>query len=74
MKFYDDQVFESFFKAGYPAHMAKEYVDMFSSLDSGRVTEDYWKNRPGKLGNIKIEQFAQQFAAIFQQKQKSLIA
>lgn len=64
-KFSDEQLLQALQQNGFPAKNAEEYVEMFSSMERGLVTEDYWKNRPKSFGKIKLEQFAKQFAEIF---------
>ncbi len=39
---------------------------MGQALNSGKMSEDYLKNRSGKLGTIKLDDFAKEFAAIYQ--------
>lgn len=72
VRFSPDQVLESLQQSGFPANTAQEYVNMFSAMDNGLVTEDYWKNRPEKFGKTKLDNFAKQFAAIFHQQQQAI--
>ncbi len=50
--------------AGLPEAMASEYVEMGATIRSGAMQEDYWKNKP-TLGNIKLEDFAKEFAGAY---------
>lgn len=72
LKFSPDQVLQSLQQSGFPANTAQEYVNMFDSMDSGLVTEDYWKNRSGNFGMTKLEDFAKEFATIFLQQQQAI--
>jgi len=55
------QVLRSF---GFAEGAANEYVEMFTTLETGLLFEDYVKVKP-KLYPTKIEDFAQQFAAAY---------
>jgi uncharacterized protein YbjT (DUF2867 family) len=72
LRFSPDQVLQNLQQAGFPANTAQEYVNMFTAMDNGLVTEDYWKNRPEKFGKTKLEDFAKQFAAIFHEQQQAI--
>jgi uncharacterized protein YbjT (DUF2867 family) len=50
--------------AGLPEEIATNYTEMGASVRTGRMFEDYYKNKPA-LGKIKLEDFAQQFAKAF---------
>jgi uncharacterized protein YbjT (DUF2867 family) len=47
--------------------IAAGLVEMFASQHSGLLMEDYYRNKP-KLGNVKLTDFAKEFAAAFNQK------
>jgi len=65
IQFPEQQVMEGMMSNGMPAVIAKEYIEMFSALNNGKLTEDYWKHHPGELGKVKLEQFAGEFAAAY---------
>jgi uncharacterized protein YbjT (DUF2867 family) len=69
-KFGPGDVFQGLQQNGFPEKTAKEYVEMFHSMDCGLVTEDYWKNRPQRYGKIKLEAFAREFAEIYFAQEK----
>jgi uncharacterized protein YbjT (DUF2867 family) len=50
--------------AGLPEEIASNYTEMGASVRTGIMFEDYYKNRP-VLGNVKLEDFAQEFAKAF---------
>ncbi|MCE7065055.1 NmrA family NAD(P)-binding protein [Dyadobacter sp. CY326] len=54
--------------AGMPPRMAASLVELQAGHHSGRIAEDYFRNRPAQLGNIKTTDFAKDFAAAFHQK------
>ena len=60
----DAQMRENMVKNGVPADRAGEVVDIYASINSGKLGEDYWQHRPS-LGQVKLEDFAQEFAAAF---------
>jgi uncharacterized protein YbjT (DUF2867 family) len=42
-------------------------VEMFASQYAGALTEDYYRHRPLVLGNVKLRDFAKEFAATYKQ-------
>jgi uncharacterized protein YbjT (DUF2867 family) len=62
--FTDEQMRENMVKNGVPANRADEVVDIYASINSGKLGEDYWLHRP-RLGDVKLEDFAREFAAAF---------
>ncbi|MDB5269271.1 MAG: NAD-dependent dehydratase [Hymenobacter sp.] len=62
--FTDEQMREGMVKNGVPADRADEVVDIYASINSGKLGEDYWPHRPS-LGQVKLEDFAKEFAAAF---------
>jgi uncharacterized protein YbjT (DUF2867 family) len=65
VKFPDDQALQGMLQAGLSKEVAENYVEMGVALHSGKMAEDYWKNRTGKLGKVKLNDFAKVFAAIY---------
>ena len=49
---------------GLPADRAAEIVDIYASIRSGALGEDYEQHKP-TLGQVKLEDFAKEFAAAF---------
>ena len=62
----DDQMRESLVQNGVPADRASEIVDIYASIGSGKLGEDYEQHKP-VLGQMKLEDFAREFAAAFHQ-------
>jgi uncharacterized protein YbjT (DUF2867 family) len=52
---------------GFAEGAANDYVEMFATLDTGLLFEDYVKVKP-KLYNTTIESFAKKFAALYRAK------
>ena len=65
VKFEDEQSLQGMLQAGLSKEVAENYTEMGAALHAGKMTEDYWKNRTGKLGTVKLDDFAKVFAAIY---------
>ena len=63
--FSNDQAYEGLVQAGLPQEIARNYAEMGNALHTGIMQEDYWKHHPEKLGKVKIENFANTFAAVY---------
>ncbi|MBK6827427.1 MAG: NAD(P)H-binding protein [Chitinophagaceae bacterium] len=64
--FTDEQSLNGLLQAGLPEEIAKNYTEMGHALQSGLFMEDYLINRPAQSGKTKLEDFARQFAAVYQ--------
>ena len=60
----DEQMLETLVKNGVPTRSAAGIVDLYISLRTGKLGEDYERHKPA-LGQVKLEEFAQEFAAAF---------
>jgi uncharacterized protein YbjT (DUF2867 family) len=60
----DEEILNGLLAAGMNPQIAKGYVEMNASRKGGVLYEDYNRNKP-VLGNIKVKDFATQFAAAF---------
>lgn len=58
--------------AGMQPRIAAGMVEMYASLHSGLLLEDYYRNKPAVMGKVKLTDFAKEFAEVFKQKQLSL--
>jgi len=63
----DEQLLSSWLKIGFNPELAKLFIEMQASMGSGLLYEDYYRNRP-VLGKVKLADFAQEFAAVYQQE------
>jgi uncharacterized protein YbjT (DUF2867 family) len=62
--FTNEQMQENLVRAGVPGSRVGDIVDIYASIGNGTLGEDYWQHRP-TLGQVKLEDFAQEFAAAF---------
>ena len=51
--------------AGMNPQIAAGLVEMYASLHSGLLAEDYYHNKPTVMGKVKLADFAKEFAAAF---------
>lgn len=61
----DEQLREGLKKQGMPAPLIDNFVEIGSSAHSGALIEDYERRKPIQMGKIKTEDFAQDFAEVF---------
>jgi uncharacterized protein YbjT (DUF2867 family) len=64
--FTDKQALDGLLKAGLPPEIASNYVEMGTAVRSGKMFEDFMKQKPS-LSRIKLEQFAEEFAMAYKQ-------
>lgn len=65
VEFTDEQALGGMLQNNLPQAIAEGYVELGRSLRSGKMQEDYWKNKPAKLGKVKLEDFAKEFVAVY---------
>jgi uncharacterized protein YbjT (DUF2867 family) len=63
VEFTDEQAYEGMKQAGMPEGMVQKYTEMGKAIRTGKLFEDYTKNRPKQFGKTKLEDFAKDFAA-----------
>lgn len=63
--FSNEQALQGMMQSGLPEEVAKNYTEMGAAINSGEMYSDYWKNHPQKLGDIKLDDFAKEFAAVY---------
>ena len=63
-----EQVQNRLESAGMPPNMAASLVELQAGHHSGLIAEDYFRNRPATLGEVKIADFAKEFQVAFHQK------
>ena len=68
VQFTDEQALGGMMQGGLPEEAAKNLVEMGRALQSGIMTEDYWKHRPARLEKTKLEDFSKVFAAAYSAK------
>jgi uncharacterized protein YbjT (DUF2867 family) len=64
VEFTDDQALQGMLQNNLPKTIADGYVELGMGIRSGKVQEDYWKNRPTQLGKVKLEDFAKEFVGV----------
>lgn len=62
--FSDEQMRENLLQNGLPPSTAADIVDIYASMNSGALGEDYEQHKP-TLGQVKLEDFVKEFAAAF---------
>ena len=64
----DEETLEGLKAIGMNPKIAAGLVEMYASLQSGLLGEDYNRNKPAVMGKIKLADYAKEFAAAFHQK------
>lgn len=65
IEFTDEQAYGGMVQAGVPEEATKKYVEMGAAMRSGKMWEDFLRHPPVPKGKIKLEDFAQRFAAAY---------
>jgi uncharacterized protein YbjT (DUF2867 family) len=65
----DEQVLFGLLQFGFSKDAADHIVQTGSAIDKGILMEDYYLNRPATLGTIRLSDFAQVFAHVYQSAQ-----
>jgi hypothetical protein len=60
-----EQSHSGMLNAGISKVIADGYAAMGEALRSGEMEADYWKNKPNKLGKVKLEDFSKEFEGAF---------
>ncbi len=63
--FTDEQAQGGMEQAGMPANVVSLFVEMYASIHSGVLRQDYDLHKPRVMGKVKLEDFAKEFAAAF---------
>ena len=62
----NEQMLSGLEAAGMNPQIAAGLVEMYASLHSGVLQQDYYRNKPTVMGKVKLEDFAKEFAAAFE--------
>jgi uncharacterized protein YbjT (DUF2867 family) len=62
----DEQMQSGLEAVGMNPRIAAGMVEMYAGFHSGLLSEDYYRHKPKVLGKVKLEDFAEEFAATFQ--------
>jgi uncharacterized protein YbjT (DUF2867 family) len=65
MAFTDEQMRDNLLQNGLPASTAADIVDIYASMSSGALAEDYAQHKSA-LGKVKLKDFAKEFAVAFE--------
>jgi uncharacterized protein YbjT (DUF2867 family) len=63
----DEQLLKGMISGGMNPKVAAGMVEMNANSHSGKLYEDYYRNRP-VLGKVKVKDFAREFAMVYNQK------
>lgn len=61
----NEEMLSSLESAGMNPQIAAGLVEMYASLYSGLLAEDYYRHKPTVMGKVKLKDFAKEFAAAF---------
>lgn len=61
----DEETQKAMESRGVPEKNAALFTDMYRSIENGRLANDYYQNKPATLGQVKLTDFAQEFAAAY---------
>lgn len=65
IEFTDEQSLEGMLQAGLSRTIAEGYTQMGHALRSGEMEADFRKQQPAPNGNVKLEDFAKEFAVVY---------
>lgn len=63
----DDETLAGLITIGMQPKIAAGLVEMYAGLYNGLLGEDYYRNRPAVMGKVKLEDYAKDFAAVYNQ-------
>lgn len=63
----DEQLLNGWLAAGMNPQVARGFIEMQTSMGSGVLYEDYYRNKP-VLGKVKLSDFVKEFAAVYHQQ------
>ncbi len=61
----NEQMLSDLEGAGMNPQIAAGLVEMYASLYSGLLAEDYYRHKPTVMGKVKLKDFAKEFVAAF---------
>ena len=65
VEFSDEDMLNGLKSAGLPEEISKNYAEMGHAMRTGKMGEDYAKNRPQEIGSTRLEDFAKEFAVVY---------
>ncbi|WP_420460920.1 NmrA family NAD(P)-binding protein [Neolewinella sp.] len=64
----DKQFYENLKSVGMQPSIARGMVEMYAAIHSGLLYEDYQQHQPATLGEVKIDDFAREFAVAYREQ------
>jgi uncharacterized protein YbjT (DUF2867 family) len=61
----DEETLAGLEQIGMNKRIAAGLVEMYRGLRTGLLAEDYYQNRPARMGEVKLVDFAKEFASVF---------
>lgn len=61
----DEETLNGLISIGMNPKIAAGLVEMYAGLQSGLLAQDYYQNKPAKMGSVKMKDFAKDFAVAF---------
>lgn len=61
----DEEMQHGMEAGGMPENIAMSLVDLYASIRSGKLAEEYERQKPQKMGKVKLEDYAKEFAKDF---------
>lgn len=61
----DKEALKGYINSGFPELLSKNLVEMFSSVHSGKLAEDYKLNKPAESGEVKFTSFVKDFIVAY---------
>jgi uncharacterized protein YbjT (DUF2867 family) len=61
----NEQMLSGLVSVGMNPNIAAGLVEMYAGLQSGLLAEDYYRHKPTVMGEVKLKDFAKEFAAAF---------
>lgn len=61
----DDQAYQGMMQAGVPHETASNYVELGKAMNTGKLFEDYLKDRPANFGITKLQHFMKEFISVY---------
>ncbi|MEH6762743.1 MAG: NAD-dependent dehydratase, partial [Maribacter arcticus] len=62
----DEAIASSLKSIGMNPEIAKGLAEMYAALQSGHLAEDYIKNKPKIMGEVKLRDFAEEFNTVYE--------
>lgn len=61
----DAEVENKLISSGVKVEVARQLTEMYAALQSGLMATDYWATKPHEMGQVKLMEFAGEFATLY---------